>query len=150
ALDDAIAGEARAIEAWEKIVEATGDVYNDNLMMGFTGADLTGHWKDELVELMRGLKALEQERAHFRPTAAHPEIFIAHTPIRKLAPGSDMTIKATVSSQQPITSVRLAYRNGEGDYRFVKMQQTEPLLYRATTPAANVTPGLNYFIEAVD
>ena len=76
--------------------------------------------------------------------------FIAHAPIRKLAPGSDMTIKATVSSQQPITGVRLAYRSGEGDYRYVNMQQTEPLLYRAAIPAANITAGLNYFIEAVD
>src|SRR4030095_723018 len=65
-LDEAIAHESRAIQAWEKLVEAAGDVYNDNLMMGLPGSGLAGHWKDELVELKKGLKALQQERESFR------------------------------------------------------------------------------------
>jgi hypothetical protein len=149
-LDDAIAHEGRAIEAWEKIVEAAGDAYNDNLMMGLPASGLAGHWKDELAELRRGLKELQQERERFRPAGAQGEPLIAHAPVRKLAPGEDLIIRATVSSQNPITSVRVAYRSPQGDYRYASMQQSGPLLYRAVVPGANLVAGLSYFIEAVD
>jgi hypothetical protein len=61
ALDEAIAHERNAIEAWRQIVEAAGDVYTNDLMMGVRTADLCGHWKDELVAMGNGLKALEQK-----------------------------------------------------------------------------------------
>ena len=44
-----------AIEAWRQIVQAAGDVYADDLMMGVCVADLCGNWKDELVSLEKGL-----------------------------------------------------------------------------------------------
>src|SRR5262249_40939105 len=142
ALDDAIAHESRAIEAWEKIVEAAADVYHDNLMMGLPASGLAGHWKDELVELRRGLKELQQERERFRPSirqGTQGELLIAHVPVRKLAPGEDLIIRATVSSQNPITSVRLAYRNSQGDYRYASLEQTGPSLYRTAIPSSNLS-----------
>src|ERR1035437_2458598 len=63
ALDDAIQNEKRAIEAWDAIVGAAGDVYNSDLMMGLAEFDLSGHWKDELAKLKSGLAALERQRA---------------------------------------------------------------------------------------
>ena len=38
ALDDAIAQERSAIEAWRQLVAAAGDLYSDDLMMGVRGA----------------------------------------------------------------------------------------------------------------
>jgi hypothetical protein len=150
ALDDAIAQEGRAIEAWEKIVEAAGDVYHDNLMMGLPASGLAGHWKDELAELRRGLKELQHERERFSPAATREEPLIAHTPVRRLGPGEDLIVRATVSGKNPLASVRVAYGNAQGDYRYANMQQTGPLRHRAVIPASNVSPGLSYFIEAVD
>ena len=65
ALDDAIRYEKEAIEAWQRIVRAAGDVYNSDLMMGIPEFDLSGSWKDELVKLNRGLAALEVERSEY-------------------------------------------------------------------------------------
>jgi hypothetical protein len=66
ALDDAIQNEKSAIEAWERIVAAAGDVYNRDLMMGLPEYDLSGHWKDELTKLNNGLAVLERQRADYR------------------------------------------------------------------------------------
>jgi hypothetical protein len=62
ALDDAIANERSAIEAWRQLVTVAGDVYADDLMMGTRNRNLSGHWKSELAGLEKGLLALEQER----------------------------------------------------------------------------------------
>lgn len=66
-LDRAILYEKRAIEFWEKIVEEAGDVYHDDLKMGRASAGLSGHWKDELVELKKDLKKIEAQRDSFEP-----------------------------------------------------------------------------------
>jgi hypothetical protein len=72
ALDDAVVHERRAIDAWEGIVRAAGDVYNDNLRMGMEEFDLTGHWKDELVKLRNELATLEQQRSAFHVEVRRP------------------------------------------------------------------------------
>ena len=72
ALDDAIAHEKRAVEAWEGIVRAAGDVYNSDLKMGLAEFDLSGSWKDELVKLKAGVAALETQRAAFHPQTGRP------------------------------------------------------------------------------
>ena len=150
ALDDAIHHESQAIEAWEKIVDAAGDVYYHNLMMGRAGANLASHWKDELVALQNGLKELKEHRKDFQPTLTEEKPLIAHVPTRKIGPGKDLVIRATVSGQNAITRVLIGYGTGQGDDKYVSMEQTEPFLYRAVIPGSEVTEGLNYFIEATD
>ena len=72
-LDVSIQHEAVAVAAWEKIVEAAGDVYAENLMFGRETdqrgwpVELTGHWKTELIELQRGLQELKNLREVFEP-----------------------------------------------------------------------------------
>ena len=72
-LDVAIQHEALAVTAWEKIVEAAGDIYAENLMFGRETdqrgwpVELTGHWKTELIELQRGLQELANLREVFEP-----------------------------------------------------------------------------------
>ena len=67
ALNDAIAQERKAIEAWKGIVRVAGDFYNFDLRMGLPEFDLSGHWQDELVKLESGLAVLERRRAEFHP-----------------------------------------------------------------------------------
>ena len=62
AFDDAIAHESRAIEAWERLVGAAGDIYHSDLIMGRDSAGLSGHWSDELVKLKDGLGKLKQQK----------------------------------------------------------------------------------------
>jgi dienelactone hydrolase len=174
ALDDAIAHEGLAIQAWEKLVEAAGDVYNDNLMMGLPSSGLAGHWKDELVELKKGLKALQLERESFLPAAAQNNSLIARFLTRKLASGDDdepptltsqpvtsapaekpLTITAEARDPSGVKSVRLRYRsvNQYEDYRTLEMAPTgKKDQYQAVIPGEHVIPkwDLMYFIEVID
>jgi len=174
ALDDAISQEGRAIEAWEKIVEAAGDVYNDNLMMGLPDSGLSGHWKDELVALKKGLNGLQQERENFRPVVTHDNSSIARILAGKTSPSSDdeapavmhkpvtsapaekpLTITAEVRDPSGVKSVRLRYRSVSQyqDYRTLDMSPTgKKDQYQAVIPAEHVVPKWNlmYFIEVID
>jgi hypothetical protein len=75
ALQAAITWERQALLAWEALVQAAGDVYSDDLAMGLRetemsnrpGADLSGHWRDEVRKLNLGIKKLEKERDEFHP-----------------------------------------------------------------------------------
>ena len=109
ALDDAIRHEGRAIEAWAKIVEAAGDVYCDDLMMGRRGSDLSGHWRDELVKLNAGLDKLRRQRQDFQPQLSADGPAIAHVPVRRMPPGREMTIRATIAGEKPIAQARVGF-----------------------------------------
>src|SRR5206468_10920781 len=61
-LNDAIAGERTAIDAWRGIVDAAGDRYSLDLAMGARRFDLSVHWRDELAKLEQGFAELAQER----------------------------------------------------------------------------------------
>ncbi len=145
ALDDAIAHEARAIEAWEGIVAAAGDVYHKDLRMGRRGSGLAGHWKDELDALNKGMEKLRRQRKAFKPSAVGDGPWIEHVPIRKSAPGKDLVIRATVSGKGKMAAVRLEYGVGPST-REVEMKQTGPFVYRGTIPGAKVTGDISYFI----
>ncbi len=152
-LTRAIGAEGRAIEAWEQVVESAGDVYCDDIMMGRRSADLSGHWKDELVKLNSGLQKLRLEQSEFRPKTETGRAKIAHVPVRKTLPEKDVVIRATIGSAEPVGDVRVAFGTADGDddkYEHVKMRKVGPFRYSATIPAAKVTPGLRYFIEATD
>jgi hypothetical protein len=145
ALDDAINFEQQAIEAWAKLVEAAGDVYAEDLMMGRPEQGLSGHWKDELAALRTGLSALQKERQDFQPTPA-----ITHIPIRTAVPGADLVIRATIGGAGTKTEVRVAHRTGEGEWKFVKMDSAKSSRYRAVLPAAAVVGGLQYYLDVTD
>jgi hypothetical protein len=70
ALDAAIAYERKAVEAWKQIVAAAGDVYTNDMMMGVRDRDLSGHWKDELVPMQKGLDTLAVKRKNFEAKGA--------------------------------------------------------------------------------
>ena len=170
ALDDAIVGERGAVEAWRQLVVAAGDFYTDDLMMGVRGADLCGHWKDELATLEKGLATLERQRRDLKPDpgskraprftatgtagdAAAPEV--VHQPITTAPPGQPLTITAEVRDPAGVKWVHLRYRsvNQRQDYRTLPMQPTGIKdQYRVVIPAEDIPPtwDLMYFIEAMD
>lgn len=177
ALDEAIAYERNAIDAWRQIVDAAGDVYADDLMMGVRKAEfmnmsheLSGHWKDELVHLENGLANLEQKRLGFKTSGE-----VKPAPKFKVASDSDYStvfefvhnriinapvnkpVKVSVMVKAPagIKWVRLRCRsvNQEQDYQTLPMLLTEGKdLYEVMVPAENINPKWDfmYFIEAMD
>ncbi len=62
ALNDAIENEEKAIGAWQGIVEAAGDVYTKDLMMGICRMNMCGHWETGLKQLKKEFKALKDLR----------------------------------------------------------------------------------------
>lgn len=68
ALDEAIQHNARAIDAWERIVAAAESVYSDSLMFE---EDL--HWRTELEPLREEQSELRAERAQFSPPQREPK-----------------------------------------------------------------------------
>ncbi|MPZ20551.1 MAG: hypothetical protein GEV06_21945 [Luteitalea sp.] len=149
ALDEAIAEEGRAIQAWEQIVEAAGDVYNDNLRMGLATSGLTGHWRNELDAAKQGLTALEEERQTYRPATHGSAPAIAHVPARRIRPGEPLGIRATVTGPRPIARVRVSYQAGDrfGD---VPLEPAGPYTYRGKIPAERVSGPFSYIIHATD
>jgi hypothetical protein len=167
-LDEAINYERNAIEAWRQLVDAAGDFYTSDLMMGVRGAILCGHWKDELIALEKGLTFLEQQRTgsnivrkgtvRYRPartTGDHAAPAVIHAPVTLHPVNQALTISAEVRDQSGVKWVRLRYRsvNQHQDYR------TEPMLsnrsagsYSAVIPAEHIAAAwdLMYFIEVMD
>ncbi len=170
ALDEAIAHERNAIEAWRQLVAAAGDFYAADLMMGVRGANLCGHWTDELAALERDFAALQRRRNELPPNpdagraprfpsptldadASGPRV--THQPVTTAPVGRAIEITADVRHPAGVKWVRLRYRSVDQhqDYRTLPMTPTaEQHRYRATIPAEhiNLVWDLMYFIEVMD
>jgi len=168
ALDDAIHHESEAVIAWGKIVDAAGNVYYHNLMMGVARADLAGHWKDELILLENGLKELQKQREDFQPVAGEkpaiasvavtndnepPEV--KHNPITSAPAGNPLTISAEVSDSSGVKWVRLRYRSVTQyqDFQTMEMLRTGVKnQYLAEVPGECLDPKWDfmYLIEVMD
>jgi len=148
ALDEAIAGERRAIEAWEELVQAAGDVYADDLMMGVRRAGLCGHWRDEFVELNKGLEELERQRDTFRPAGTSGSIVIAHVPVRRIEPRQDLVVRSTVSGGDSV-NVMLGVRSSRFSYYF-DSKKIGPFRYQSVAPTGVLGDWAEYFIEVKD
>jgi hypothetical protein len=150
ALDGAIATEAEAVAAWEELVKAAGDVYTSDLMMGLEQAGLSGHWRDELAALHRGLGELNRLRETFMPPVVEGAPWIAHIPVRRARPGEDLALQATVAGQSPPVMVKAHFEGNAGDTQAALLETEDGLRYRGTLPGVAVLPGLRYTLEAVD
>ena len=177
ALDDAIRYERNAIQAWQQIVAAAGDVYANDLKMGVREAEfmnidhhLCGHWKDELDYLNQGLEKLEQQRREVKSdntiaTAPHYKaasladnisLFqITHKPVTSALLNQPIKISVTVSAPAGVKWVRLRYRdvNQMEDYKTLQMfPSSDKDTYQATVPADQINSKWDfmYFIEVMD
>jgi hypothetical protein len=170
ALDEAIAEERQAIEAWRQLVSDSDDFYTDDLKFGVRSAGLCGHWRDELALLKKGLAALERKRREFHPTGPiraaprysvaraagdHDPPTVVHQPVMTAPADKPLTISAIVSDPSGIKWVRLRYRsvNQYEEYRTLPMLATgEKDRYQAVIPAEHIVSkwDLMYFIEVMD
>jgi hypothetical protein len=167
ALDDAIASERGAVEAWRQLVAAAGDVYADDLMMGARSRNLCGHWKDELAALEKGLSTLERQRREapasgdkpaprYRPIDRPQDgIAVVHRPVTTAPAGKPLTIAADVSAPSSIKWVRLRFRsvNQYDDYQTLTMPPSGAAgHYEATVPGEKIPAKFDfmYFLEVMD
>ena len=74
---------------------------------------------------------------------------IAHSPVRKIKPGQNFTVGATVSSA-PIAKVSVGYGNSEQGFQYREMERLDRLAYRTVIPGLTKPGQMSYFIEAVD
>jgi hypothetical protein len=74
---------------------------------------------------------------------------IAQIPVRRLAPGQDLKLRATVAGIAPITAVRVYYGDMRRGFTMAELHGAGPL-YQATIPSSKVTSDTSYFLEAVD
>jgi len=170
ALNEAISYEQSAIEAWQNIVEAAGDIYSYDLMMGVRVADLCGHWKDELIMLEKGLKNLEQKRDELQPgneakkapqfkVAASSDwsekFHITHQKVTSLPVGQPMKVSVKVTSPPGLKWVELSYRsvNQDVEYETIRMLPTgKKDVFEATVPVVKMNPKWDfmYFIKIMN
>ena len=177
ALEDAIAYESKTIEAWADIVEAAGDVYASDLMMGVRSAGhrgmnhhLSGHWRDELGFLYNELEELKAERknlsnreeARSSPVfvqatpAKHKDLFqIEHQPLRTSQVGQDIKVSAHISAPAGIKWVRLRYRSVNQKLDYLSMPMTAQAggeIYQAVVPVDQIDSRFDfmYFLEVMD
>ena len=168
ALDDAIDYEQRAAEAWQQIVDAAGDVYADQILIG--NKNISGHWKDELIALNKGIAKLQDQRKNFKPIGAvkpaphykpasdgdNGKYFtISHKRVTSAPIGKSITIVVKVRATAGVKWVRLQYRSVDQykDFQMLSMVKSgEKDTYRVTIPAdqINTKYDLMYLIEAMD
>lgn len=170
ALDEAIKHELNAIEAWRQIVAAASDIYSENLMMGVSIADLTGHWKDELVMLEKGLNDLKQKRSGLQtasPEKKTPQYKVAsssdwnerfqisHERVTTLSVDQPLKIRVKVTGTSEIKWVELSYRSVNQDvgYQTIRMLPAdEKDTFEAVVPAEQINPKWDfmYFLNIMD
>jgi len=168
-LDSAILYESKAVEAWRQIVNAAGDVYASDIMMGLREADLCGHWKDGLVALEKDLVHLHAERTginqnaeatkntHYKiiPVRTDKGFTVIHQPVASATLGKPLTISVKVIAAAGVKWVNLKYRsvNQEEAYKTLPMMATsEKNVYKVTVPAEEIEAKWDfmYFIEMMD
>jgi len=177
ALDDAIASELEAIRAWRDLVTAAGDVYAENLMLGVRETEFmgmihrqTGHWKDELGYLEKGMEALKLESHAMRDAselrispayeeankASNADYFqISHMPVITANAGASISIMVEAEAPAGIKWVRLRYRsvNQQLDYQTLELTvDGKANLYQTIIPSQDIDPTFDfmYFFEMMD
>jgi hypothetical protein len=159
AFDEAVADERHALEAWKQMVNAAGDVYNENLAFGAHAVGFARHWKEEYALLNHDFEQLlaERTKATGTPAAAHHTLATGtpEPPKAELLPmGKDYTVSARVSAPAGVKWVRLRYRHVTQveDYQTAEMTlDSKTGAYVGRIPAAFVDPkwDLMYFIETM-
>jgi hypothetical protein len=158
--DEAIAYEKCALDAWDQIVAAAGDVYSENLAFGAHAVGFSRHWKEERQILAHNFEQLQAERqkAVAKPGARH---FALHAAVdappsaRMLPIRPGLEVAAQVTAPGGVKWVRLRYRHATQyeDYQTAEMTlDAKTGNYTARIPAAfaDLKWDIMYFVEVVD
>lgn len=167
ALEHCIANESEGVENWQRIIESAGDVYPKTLKFGVHRVGFSWHWTEELEKLEAGLAELRlltsrssladhvRTRILQRVAASTEKLLRVDVSRPSTAePGGDLTVTATVMSEDELESIRLRYRHLT---QFEDYESTDMIFdsdkgrYVATIPGASIVPewDLMYFVEAV-
>jgi hypothetical protein len=158
AFDDAIADERQALQAWNQMVAAASDVYNENLAFGAHAVGFSRHWKEEYSLLSRDFENLlaERQKATGKDVPSRkPLPPLGPPPSVQLRPIDHLRVAAKVTDAAGLKSVRLRYRHVTQfeDYQTTEMTlDPKTGLYTAAIPSSFVDPkwGLMYFVEAIN
>jgi hypothetical protein len=168
ALDDAIDYESKAVEAWRQIVDAAGDTYAPDLMMGARTRNLCGNWKDELESLESDLNKLKGQRnaltaggnasqcPRYEALTSSPRgPAISHQPLSTAPAQKPLIIRAHVDAPSGVKWVQVLYRavDQTKDYQVLDMKEVDGKgTYEAVIPAETVDPQFDfmYLIQAMD
>ncbi len=149
-LDDAIDYEKNAVAAWERLVEAAGEVYSKNLALGVHRVGFSRHWEEELQKLQSGLRQLQALQLRTEPPVKGEGPSIIHIPVRRCLPGSTISLRATVAAGNDIPEVQVEYAVERGPWRSVAMQVAGRWRYQAQVPVTEPAEEIRYFIKARD
>ena len=87
-------------------------------------------------------------------TVVRVDPWIAHVPVRRLSPGQDLLLRATVTGLAPVVRVRVYYGDRHHGFETIDMERgmerAQKDLYRVSIPRSKIVDGLNYFLEAED
>ncbi len=83
-------------------------------------------------------------------TVTRVDPLIAHVPVRRLSPGRNLLLRATVTGIAPVSRVRVWYGDRRHGFEKIDMERAGPDLYRVEIPHSTVVDGVNYFLEAED
>jgi hypothetical protein len=147
ALDQAIEYEQQAIESWNRLVKAAGDIYADNLRMGICHGNMCGHWRDELEKLRTGVADLRQLHDSLTSNLSQQDLRIFHVPVTRAEAGAPLTIRASVLGQGEVTAVRCVFRTGAGAFGNFTMNPLTDGQYEASIHLDDPPAQLGYLIE---
>jgi len=168
ALDDAITYESKAVQAWRQIVDAAGDTYAPDLMMGARSRNLCGNWKDELESLESDLNKLNGQRKaqttgsnaapcpRYEALTSNPRgPAISHQALSTAPVKKPLIIRAHVDAPSGVKWVQVLYRavDQTKDYQVLDMKEVDGNgTYEAVIPADAVDPRFDfmYLIQAMD
>jgi hypothetical protein len=148
-LDEALHLERKAIDAWRDIVQAAGDVYADNLMMGICRMNMCGHWRDDLLQLESDYEKLDSLRTAFKPDFTGQQVIVGHNPVQTCLPNQEIEIRASVFSSNPLTGVWCHIRGPDGKYEPKEMGERKPGQFALSITPANAGK-LYYYLTVRD
>jgi hypothetical protein len=68
--------------------------------------------------------------------------------MRRINPGNDLVLRASVAGVAPLSAVRAYYADNRHGLAAADMEQVQPQLYRALIPRSKIVEGMSYFPEA--
>lgn len=145
-LDDAVASEQQAVQAWQDMVTAAGDIYSTNLAFGVHRVGFPRHWQEELTRLRTGL-------AHLRTEQTHPSLQtgpFAHIPVRRLAPGDALQLRVTHYHLDRAEDMVAHIAEGDGPSHSVEFRRVGPNRYETSFLPAPNARNLKYSIAWID
>lgn len=164
-LDQALEFYRNAKMAWKKIVEATKEVYTDDVTFGYMSY-MRGHWADRVEAIEEDIKNMEKQRQLGVKEASAEEIERARTWLSRIpmvdiqsckhiAPesfqrGSNVTIKIKRPNSTSDTKITLHYRraNQSEHYQSILMDRKEEEFISEISSSYTDSPyPLVYFFE---